>query len=505
MTKFKSLSLLLLRVVIGWHLLYEGISKLFTPDWTAYGYLDGSYGFMSGLFHSLAANSSLMPVIDFLNIWGLILIGTALFIGVLIRASAVMGILLLMLYYFAYPPFGTSLYTNFEGSYWIINRNLIEIVALIAIFFMPVYEYSIINLFKRFRGKIEKEKTVEQDVPENSKRRELLKGLATLPFFGGMVYASVVRESGTKTDTTSGATSILEKYNLKDLKGFPPKGKLGNLQVSRIIGGSNQVGVLGYAHARDLSYVSTLFKYYNTESKIFETYKLFDRVGINTTNMIPEGYPLFNKYLKATGSKLQSFFPAKVTVKDPLKEIKIGVDFGATSIYVHGVTCDQLVMNGRIDLVIQALEYIRSQGLLAGVGNHSIQGPIACEKAGIRPDYYWKTMHHDNYWSAHPREFRKEFSVAGGFLADHNSYHDNMWDLFPEQTVEFFSKCDVPLIGFKVMAGGAIKPENGFRYAFENGADFICVGMFDFQVVQDVNLVIDVLGSDLKRNRPWYS
>jgi len=117
----------------------------------------------------------------------------------------------------------------------------------------------------------------------------------------------------------------------------------------------------------------------------------------------------------------------------------------------------------------------------------------------------FKTMHHDDYWSAHPREFREEFEIIGGSHKEHNRYHDNIFDLFPEQTIEVFSKIDIPLFGFKIMAGGAIKPAEAFRYAFENGADFICVGMFDFQVIQDVNLTIDTLNSDLKRTRPWYS
>ena len=149
--------------------------------------------------------------------------------------------------------------------------------------------------------------------------------------------------------------------------------------------------------------------------------------------------------------------------------------------------------------------------MLAGVGGHSIQVPIACEKAGIRPDYYFKTMHHDNYWSATPREFREEFSLRENDPSDpkvpsaKNKLHDNMFDLFPEQTVEVFSKIDIPLVGFKVMAGGAIRPKDGFRYAFKNGADFICVGMFDFQVVENVNLVNDILNSNLNRKRPWYS
>jgi hypothetical protein len=221
--------------------------------------------------------------------------------------------------------------------------------------------------------------------------------------------------------------------------------------------------------------------------------------------MILSAYPLLNNYIKATGSKLQSICQAGVTVKEPLKEIKAAVDFGATSIYIQGGTCDNLIKANRLDIVNQAIEYIKSQGLPAGVGNHSILGPIACEKEGIKPDFYFKTMHHDNYWSANPREFREEFCVDGRKSKDHNGWNDNIFDIFPEKTVEFFSKIEIPLIGFKVMAGGAISPSSGFRYAFENGADFICVGMFDFQVIQDVNLVCSILGSDLKRTRPWYS
>ena len=80
-----------------------------------------------------------------------------------------------------------------------------------------------------------------------------------------------------------------------------------------------------------------------------------------------------------------------------------------------------------------------------------------------------------------------------------------MFDVYPEQIVDVFSRIDVPLVGFKVMAGGAIGPEDGFRYAFENGADFICVGMFDWQVVENVNLVNSILNSNLERKRPWYS
>jgi hypothetical protein len=78
-----------------------------------------------------------------------------------------------------------------------------------------------------------------------------------------------------------------------------------------------------------------------------------------------------------------------------------------------------------------------------------------------------------------------------------------MFCLFPEKTVDFVSKSTVPVMGFKILAAGAIEPQDGFKWAFNNGADFICVGMFDFQVVSNVNTTIDVLGH-LTRERRWY-
>ena len=503
MSKSKSHILLLLRVFIGWHLLYEGLIKLFTPGWSSAGYLEGSYGFLSGFFHALASSPSALQAVNFLNIWGLVLIGTGLFVGILIRFSAVSGVLLLLLYYFAYPPFGLSVLNSYqEGHYWIINRNLIEGIALMVVILFPVMEFSLLNLFKRFRIHSPK----ESEIPEGgNKRRELLKSLVTLPFFGGVVYAAAKAHTLEAPDSLTGATTVLKTYDLKDLKGVLPKGKIGNMEMSRLVMGCNLIG--GWSHSRDLHYVASLFRHYNTERKIFETYNLCEQAGIDTTNLVTEFYPLFNRYKKATGSKMKSICQAHVfpLEPDPLVQFKKSVDEGATTLYIQGGCCDKLVKDGRLDMVMKALEYTRSQGLLAGVGGHSIQTPIACMEAGIRPDYYFKTMHHDKYWSAHPVENREEFSVIGENSPDHNKFHDNMFDLFPGQTIDLFNKIDVPLFGFKVLSGGAIMPEDGFRYAFENGSDFICVGMFDFQIVEDVNLVTAILAGNLKRKRPWYS
>jgi hypothetical protein len=138
------------------------------------------------------------------------------------------------------------------------------------------------------------------------------------------------------------------------------------------------------------------------------------------------------------------------------------------------------------------------------LASHTIDSLIACEEQGIIPDYYMKTMHHDQYWSAHPRENRFPFEVDGKKYLDHNRFHDNLFCLYPDRTVEFVNRAKVPVMGFKVLAAGAITPEDGFNWAFQNGADFICVGMFDFQIVNDVNTTIDVLAKLQGRTREWY-
>ena len=61
-----------------------------------------------------------------------------------------------------------------------------------------------------------------------------------------------------------------------------------------------------------------------------------------------------------------------------------------------------------------------------------------------------------------------------------------------------------PWIAFKTLAAGAVHPKAGFRYAFENGADFVCAGMFDYQVVEDANILTGILDSPgFKRKRGW--
>ena len=130
--------LVVLRVLIGWHFLYEGFVKLLNPNWSSVGYLLDSEGFLSGFFETIASNPNALAVADFLNMWGLIAIGLGLMLGCLTRIAIISGITLLTFYYLSHPPFiGLKYAMPTEGSYLIVNKILIELFALVVLYLFP--------------------------------------------------------------------------------------------------------------------------------------------------------------------------------------------------------------------------------------------------------------------------------------------------------------------------------------------------------------------------------
>lgn len=354
--------------------------------------------------------------------------------------------------------------------------------------------------------KLLKKKSVLQVKPElmeSNRRRVLIKGLAGIPFFAIFAGAFARTPTNTGSDVVSGAKIKVTYKQLEDLKGNLPEGKLGNLTVSRMILGCNLIG--GWSHARDLLYTDILFKTYHNEKKIIETLRLAEQAGINTTLMVTQFYPTLNKYKNIYNAKIQSICQAMLPEKDFFSDINLAINSGATALYIQGGEGDKYISAGKFDMIFKAIESIKKQGYLAGMGAHSLETIKVCEREGIPADFYVKTLHHDKYWSAHPEENREEYSIIRTYSSDHNKYHDNMWDLFPSRTIEFMKNVKKPWIAFKVLAAGAIPPKDGFSYAFQNGADFIAVGMFDFQIIEDINIANQILSSLGKRERMWYS
>jgi thiosulfate dehydrogenase [quinone] large subunit len=124
-------TIVLLRVAIGWHFLYEGLAKLTKPGWSAAGYLLQSRGALADFFRALAGDPELLAKVNLLTVWGLTLIGLGLILGCFTRSASVAGILLVLLFYLCNPPFVGYYYSiPSEGNYLIVNKNLVEVAAL---------------------------------------------------------------------------------------------------------------------------------------------------------------------------------------------------------------------------------------------------------------------------------------------------------------------------------------------------------------------------------------
>jgi hypothetical protein len=277
-------------------------------------------------------------------------------------------------------------------------------------------------------------------------------------------------------------------------------GQIKNLKVSRVFCGGNLIG--GWAHSRDLMYVSSLVKAYHTDEKIFETFELAEEMGINTVLTNPVSDRVINRYWNERGGKIQ-WISDCASGKDVQEGIKRSVDNGAHGVYVQGGIADNAVRAGKVAALGEALDYIRQFKVIGGLGAHDLETIKACVKAGFKPDFWVKTLHPDNYWSATPKANRKVFDVIGSNSGDHDQFHDNMYCRNPRETIAYMQALEEPWIAFKVLAAGAVRPEDGFRFAFEGGADFLCVGMFDFQVREDAIIAQRILGREVKRSRPW--
>ncbi|MDY0166572.1 MAG: twin-arginine translocation signal domain-containing protein [Thermoguttaceae bacterium] len=274
------------------------------------------------------------------------------------------------------------------------------------------------------------------------------------------------------------------------------KGKLADMEVSRLLLGGNLL--THYTHSRDLRYVYNLTAHYNSPEKILETLAVAEEQGINTLviHTVDSALKVLQEH-RRRGGKMQWIICSTTAIEPGL--VKYGehvmkmVDDGVDSIYIWGVHADRMTSPEGIDLLGKAVDMVKANGVPCGIGAHRLEVIRQCEANKVRGDYYIKTLHHHKYPTA----------PKAGEAGDNISEIPGYWCGLPDETVELMKTVEKPWIAFKVMAAGAIPPEDAFRYAFQSGADFILAGMFDFEIAPDARIAEKTFAEAKDRPRPW--
>lgn len=278
-----------------------------------------------------------------------------------------------------------------------------------------------------------------------------------------------------------------------------PQGKIGDISLSRLILGCN---LFGGGHHHTMLWARDLAREYNTESKIIETLEGAEDHGIDTIMLHHdrEIVSVLEKHRK-NGGKMQWIVAPLTKMNESAayaEEVREMADKGVAAAYVFGVHADAYVKEGHPELIARALEIIKMNALPSGVACHDLNVVKACEKLNAGAEYYIKTLHHHRYLTA-PKPGEPGSPGSDTDIAE----HDNGWCRNPDETIAYMNTLDKPWVAFKVMAAGMIQPKDGFRYAYESGADFILAGILDFQLEEDAKLVNAILADLPKRTRPW--
>ena len=286
----------------------------------------------------------------------------------------------------------------------------------------------------------------------------------------GFLKKSIAASAGAALGLSYEHKALLAKSKAaataKPVKGLPT-GKIGKLTVSKLMCGGNLIS--GFAHSRDLIYVSSLLRHYFTDEKILETLRICEQNGINTAVLRTDKDTVrFLKEYWKQGGKMQWIAQTYPKTLDLTSNIKMAIDNGAVGAFPQGFTGDAFFENGHVDLLGKVVDFIKENGLVAGIGSHLLDVPMACEEAGIKPDFYMQTLNKVDYRCDEP-----------------------------EKVSEFMKKVKAKWIAFKVLGAGVTLPDEGFKYAFDNGADFLTVGMYDFQVREDVLVAKNLLSRDI--------
>lgn len=156
--------LIVLRTLIGWHFLYEGYVKLLHPAWSrsgtplepfsSIGYLRNASGPFGELFRALA-DPAWAPWLDKGVAVALFVAGLLLILGLFTQTGGVVALGLLVMFYLSAIPLQGLPEPRAEGTYLIVNKNLIEAAAVALLLAFRTGRLAGLDSLRRGRSRAE--------------------------------------------------------------------------------------------------------------------------------------------------------------------------------------------------------------------------------------------------------------------------------------------------------------------------------------------------------------
>lgn len=459
--KIANAALVLLRIAVGWHFLYEGVWKLMqNGKWSCVSMLAGSTGPLAGPFQALADSPTLVAVSDWAVMLGLAAIGLSLLSGVLSRIAAPFGMLMMLMFYSSMPPepFARAI-SAADGHFFLIERNLIELVALAVI---AVFPSQVPIAFRN-----------------GAWRRLLLAlmpGAAAFLIFAGCFAREVVNGEFNKPEAVTSATVKVHEFT--QLSALTNKldatVSIAGVKVSPLVLGGDLIA--GHAHARDLIWADEFMRRYHTGGALERTIRYATYAGVNACFVEPQFISPIIKAAKDVNSSIHCFANCATA-----EDAKAAAAAGAKAVYLRPEEADRLARNGDGSGMLSAFAALAASGLPVGFGAEDVETVEKAVKIGIKPAFWVVAFHGLDYPAA---------SLGHG--------HNNLWCRDPARTARVMNSLKEPWVSIRALAGGAITPECAFGHARKHGVEAVAIDLLEFRIIETVNKISAILAKEVK-------